>query len=502
MTLEQGQTAELCPDLVDDEVDEHNGAVIVEVLSTSEGDRVVPDSERSTARVTVRDDEPRYLTLATAATSVDEGSSVTFTLTREGPVDEPLAVPGPLLRSYHSGQSFLAPYREHPVTFAPGSDTATFTVTPEDDEVFSVQRHLYVEFLTEFQGMRGGFRLRVPESPVLLQQSNEIITLYRLPVRDNDQVRVSITPRTPAVDEGQPACVTVASDAVFPAYRQSEIAVTVAVSQEGDYLADYLAAGEAASHTVTLSTRSPAPALCLALDDDDEDEAPGAVTVALVADADSRVVAVEHASATVVVHDNDLPFVTLETTATEVAEAGSVTFTLTREGPLTAPLTIPATLLQSNVHPATPPATSVVSRGHEVTFDAGSDTATVTIAPGADDLYFEFRQLNVNLRTSNAGLFRLRVPTAPAAGSSNNATRTAYHLPVVEDDPIRIAVEPRHPYVYEQEQACFTFSNNVVASDVRQDLPTIAFTVTVTVTVTVTAARRGTSSNRRRPTAP
>ena len=212
------------------------------MLSTSEGDRRGAGLGSAARRASpCVDDEPRYLTLATAATSVDEGSSVTFTLTREGPVDEPLAVPGPLLRSYHSGQSFLAPYREHPVTFAPGSDTATFTVTPEDDEVFSVQRHLYVEFLTEFQGMRGGFRLRVPESPVLLQQSNEIITLYRLPVRDNDQVRVSITPRTPAVDEGQPACVTVASDAVFPAYRQSEIAVTVAVSQEGDYLADYLA---------------------------------------------------------------------------------------------------------------------------------------------------------------------------------------------------------------------------------------------------------------------
>ena len=189
-------------------------------------------------------------------------------------------------------------------------------------------------------------------------------------------------------------------------------------------------------------------------------------------------VAGESASATVTVHDNDPPFVTLMTTATEVAEAGAVTFTLTREGPLTAPLTIPATLLRSTIHPVTP-GHRPVSRGHEVTFGAGSDTATVTIAPGADDLHFEFRQLNVTLRTSNLGLFRLRVPDAPAAGSNNDATRTAYHLPVVEDDPIRIAVEPRHPYVYEQEDACFTFGNNVVWHDLRQDLETIAFTVSV-----------------------
>ena len=470
VTLEYGETAELCLDLVDDDVNEANGAVVVEVLSTSEGDGVVVDPARSTARVTVVDDEPMYLTLATAATSVDEGGSVTFTLTRDGPVDEPLAVAGPLLRSFHSDQSFLELHREHPVTFAPGSATATFTVTPEDDEVFSVQRDLYVQIVTEFQGVRGGFRLRVPESSLLSQHSSSSVTQYVLPVRDNDQVRVSITPRTPAVDEGQPACVTVASDAAFPAYRQSEIAVTVAVSQQGDYLAE-----PPASHTVTLSTRAPAPALCLALVDDDQDEVSGAVTVTLVTEDGSRVVAGEPASATVTVHDNDPPFVTLQTAATQVAEAGSVTFTLTREGSLT----IPATLLTSNVQPVTPPATLVVSRGHEVTFDAGSDTATVTIAPGADDLFFEVRQLNVYLSTGNAGLFRLRVPDAPAAASYNDARRTAYHLPVVEDDPIRIAVEPRHPYVYEQEQACFTFSNNVVASDVHEDLETIAFTVTV-----------------------
>ena len=179
VTPEYGETAELCLDLVDDDVNEVNGAVVVEVLSTSEGDGVVVDPARSTARVTVVDDEPMYLTLATAATSVDEGGSVTFTLTRDGPVDEPLAVAGPLLRSFHSDQSFLELHREHPVTFAPGSATATFTVTPEDDEVFSVQRDLYVQIVTEFQGVRGGFRLRVPESSLLSQHSSD----ERHPVR-------------------------------------------------------------------------------------------------------------------------------------------------------------------------------------------------------------------------------------------------------------------------------------------------------------------------------
>ena len=44
------------------------------------------------------------------------------------------------------------------------------------------------------------------------------------------------------------------------------------------------------------------------------------------------------AAATLTLAEDDLPWVTMETAATSVAEDGSVTFTLTREGSLTAPL--------------------------------------------------------------------------------------------------------------------------------------------------------------------
>ena len=113
-----------------------------------------------------------------------------------------------------------------------------------------------------------------------------------------------------------------------------------------------------------------------------------------------------------------------------------------------------------------------------MTFAPGSATATLTIAPGDDDRFFVYRQLNVRLRTGAAGLFRLRLPASDAASDLSDATRTDYHLPVVENDPIRIAVAPRDEYVYEDEQACFTFSHNVVPHDFHFLDDPVAFTAT------------------------
>ena len=184
------------------------------------------------------------------------------------------------------------------------------------------------------------------------------------------------------------------------------------------------------------------------------------------------------ASASVTVTDNDLPFITMETAASSVEEAGSVTFTLTRKGDLTPALTIPGTLLRSYTGPPIPPARTTVRREHEVTFAPGAATATLAISPGEDDRFFVYRQLNVQLRTGAAGLFRLRAPTSESASDLSDATETKYHLPVTDDDPIRIAVAPKDEYVYENEQACFTFSHNVVAHDFHFLDDPIAFTAT------------------------
>ena len=93
VTLDDGDSdAGLCLDLDDDEVSEVHGAVEVEVLSTSEGDGVVPDPARNKARVTVRDDDLPVVTMAPAANVVDEGDTAEFVLTRSGDLSEPLTV--------------------------------------------------------------------------------------------------------------------------------------------------------------------------------------------------------------------------------------------------------------------------------------------------------------------------------------------------------------------------------------------------------------------------
>ena len=276
---------------------------------------------------------------------------------------------------------------------------------------------------------------------------------------------VAIAAVSTSIVEGQAATFVLTRDAGF------SNAVTVQVAAGGAFAADGLTVPVQLDRFATSAT------FTVPSHDDDEPEAAGPLTASVV-DGDTYEPG-DPASASVTVTDNDLPFITMETAAASVEEAGSVTFTLTREGDLAPALTLPGTLLRSYTDPVTPPAASHVIREHPVTFPAGAATATLTISPGEDDRFFVYRQLNVRLRTGTAGLFRLRTPTSTSASDLSDATETKYHLPVTDDDPIRVAVAPRNEYVYEDEQACFTFSNNVVAHDFRSLDDPISFTATV-----------------------
>ena len=275
---------------------------------------------------------------------------------------------------------------------------------------------------------------------------------------------VAIAAVSTSIVEGQAATFVLTRDAGF------SNPVTVQVAASGAFAADGQTVPVQLDHFATSAT------FTVPSHDDDVPEAAGPLTASVV-DGDTYDPG-DPASASVTLADNDLPFITMETAAASVEEAGSVTFTLTREGDLTPALTIPGTLLRSYSGPVTPPAASHVIREHPVTFPVGSATATLAISPGEDDRFFVYRQLNVQLRTGAAGLFRLRAPTSESASDLSDATETKYHLPVTDDDPIRVAVAPRNEYVYEDEQACFTFSNNVVAHDFRDLDDPIAFTAT------------------------
>ncbi len=417
------------------------------------------------ATLTMTENDVPWVTMESTEASVEEGGSVTLTLTREGSVTNPLTIPGSLLRSRISlGEE----YREHPVTFEAGEATATLTVGPPDDAVFYTHRQFNVELDTSDPRM---FRLRRASSSAAFI-SIESQTYFAFPVDDDDPVRVTITPQDDRVSEASRACFTVSTDVVFRLGVPAELTFAVTASQQGDFLS--VAPG---SHTVTLSNSTDANAsetstLCLDLHDDDEFEGDGSVTlqlgegtVRLVVDNQERqapdVVAAD-ATVTVTVSDNDVPWVTIESAAASVDEGGSVTFTLTREGPLTDPLTIPGTLLRSKI------SFGHGYSAHPVTFEAGEATATLIVGPPDDEVFYTHRQFNVELDTRHPWMpdprrFRLRRTSSPASPAVffSDESKTHFAFPVDDDDPVRVTITPQEDPVSEASRACFTVSTDV-----------------------------------------
>ena len=210
---------------------------------------------------------------------------------------------------------------------------------------------------------------------------------------------------------------------------------------------------------------------------DDSDETAGVITLHVL-DTNAYDVG-DPGAASVNVIDDDLPFVAMETTAASADEGDAVTFTLTREGDLTVPLTIPGDRLRSHTYPPLP-GTSTVDRDHPVTFPQDVATVILSVAPEDDDVYFVYRQLNVRLDTGNADLFRLRQPDSAAASQASDSTTTLYELPVPDNDPVRISVAVDEPLITEADgPTCFVFSSDVVFHPDPIRWSTFSFTVAI-----------------------
>ena len=293
-----------------------------------------------------------------------------------------------------------------------------------------------------------------------------------LTIEDDDRsVTLTLSPDTVAEDGGAQTVTVTAALGAQASSRDTPIEVTVSVAAgtatEGtdftavaDFRVEIPANQRSGSGTFTLSAR-----------DDGAFEGDETLTVSGAASG------LEVTAATLTLAEDDLPWVTMETAATSVAEDGSVTFTLTREGSRTAPLAIPGSLLRSHHQPAYPAGTSVVYRQHPVTFAAGSATTTLTVAPDDDGLFFTYRLLNVDLQTGTAGLFRLRVPAS--AGDLSDATRTSYQLRIDDDDPVRVSIVQQNPQslVYEEDPACFVVSSDAVFNDLRTEQVSLTLAV-------------------------
>ena len=141
-------------------------------------------------------------------------------------------------------------------------------------------------------------------------------------------------------------------------------------------------------------------------------EAEGSVTATISLAAGGRFaqVASDGNAATVTVTDDDLPVVTLSTTATEVAEGDSVEFTVTRTGAADEAFAIMVDY----------GAGAADYTAHTVTFGAGAESAMLTLATAQDtELSFD-RTLSVVLR--DAATWRV------------DGQASSVVLPIVDDD--------------------------------------------------------------------
>ena len=109
--------------------------------------------------------------------------------------------------------------------------------------------------------------------------------------------------------------------------------------------------------------------------DDDLDEATEAFAVVL---GNASNTAVEDSEATGAIVDNDLPVVNVAADPAAVEEGGTVTFTLTRIGDLTVPLTVPVDVTERGAFLADGTPT-------EATFDVDAETVTLLVATDDDE---------------------------------------------------------------------------------------------------------------------
>ena len=331
------------------------------------------------------------VTIATTATEATEGKSVAFTATRTGTAEMPLAV---TVQATAPSQIGVPLYRLHRVAFAAGSSTAEFNLPVRAYSNYRTDAVFQVEVVA-------GTSYRVPADAEPI----------RLPIRDVDIPTVRIEPVLESVSENQQCALFQLVHSNTDGFIGSDghfVDVVIDVTTEGEFLAG------AARKTVRMlgATDGPTKTVCVALDDDTVDEAAGSVTATISLAEGGRFaqVASDGNAATVTVSDDDLPMVTLSTTATEVTEGESAQFTVTRAGVVDAALAIMVDY-GAGVAPDT---------AYTVTFGAGAASGSFTLATQQDTKLSFDRRLSVVLR--DAATWRVDGQASSVA------------IPIVDDD--------------------------------------------------------------------
>ena len=454
--------------LVSDDADEANGSATL-TIPAQQGAASVSST------VTVTDDDLPTVTMTAGSHRIDEDDNVVFTLTRDGNTAVALSIPQQYLTSSFT-PSRTVQDAEYPIEFSAGSNTATFTVSAADDDIFYTARKLDV---TLDPDASAEFRVPDPAPGGSTSDSGADFTRYQLNAVDNDKAKLTISAITGPVAESDQACFTIGVNSVeFHPTIAFIFDVEMTVTEEGSYLAST----QDRSFRYGITQTGPIAGndtdydVCLTLDDDLVDEPDATVSVEVTGPSNAHVEPAANAKASQTVTDNDGPTLTASLSVAEVHEDSPTDLALHRAGLVDDPLTIQAGDLKIEyVYPPEASELPVTLFENAVTFTANSDTAFSRILLPLDHFYNPGRQLQVTVSANGASY---RVPSTPPANSVadlSDAAMTVYRYPIVEDDRGSLRIRAVTAEIDESQQACYrlTLRNGYIVSP---------FTATILIT--------------------
>ena len=341
--------------------DEEDGAVDLKLLPSDDYDI---DPDKATDSFTVIDTDSAA-TLEAFAPAVDEGAGeVTLVVSFEGAPpwrDEKVAVDYSILSGSATEGEDYTPV-SGTLTFEPGEEPLYIKVPVIQDSLAELNE-------TFFLTLSNARNARLPSSA----------RTTKVTIQD-DEPRVIVSAR----DDGEITEGETASFAVIRTGATTEellVRLSLLVGRPGSDLSDLL------DRSVTIPAGSDSVLLTHDTEDDDLDAAPFTI-VAIIRDlADFRLPStylpyIDHDSITVL--DNDLPTVTIEADlSTILFGPDDATFTLTREGDLSTPLTVSLDITQEGVledGEPLPDSASFATGPSTATFEAGSSTTNLSLA--------------------------------------------------------------------------------------------------------------------------
>ena len=303
-----------------------------------------PDTQEAasgaSATVTVNDDDDPVVTMEVDTSPLRESTEFNYTFRREGVLDDALvierddwdrafwcpdAAPSP-------GQCGTA--QESSVTIPAGQATTSFPYTIFDGNLFRPG----MKFMLKIRPRAGRYALP-PTLPAgaVAAESDAAETVYRFDIREENLGKLSISPVDAVVDESESACYELDLEDSANEWLLSAIDVKIAVTDSGDML------DSTQDAELNLSVSSLPHRFCVSLDDDSSGEANAEISAEIVEISDSAIqVKPGSGTAAVTARDNDLPVITMTTSATSAPEGGAVTVTLTRSGDDTNAFTVQA----------------------------------------------------------------------------------------------------------------------------------------------------------------